>query len=216
MYIEKVASLQSTFLHVFSIRLLMDHAIKYHRWKKLKCRCATLCCHCINKSRVPVMCMDLNWWPVVWPIWSSHPYCHKLHCKEDPVYVFPEMKLRGLVPNFHVCVSVSDLYIPSIGPPILLQKIKGQIVGIVYKSRTDIWMWKLGTRPRSFISGNIWFEFSVPCLCSVHQKGVIMVYLSPANFSLILLTELGYWVAAVWLRVKISCGNEKTERKYIQ
>ncbi len=25
----------------------------------------------------------------------------------------PEMKLRGLVPNFHIHVSVSDLYIPE-------------------------------------------------------------------------------------------------------
>jgi hypothetical protein len=31
------------------------------------------------------------------------------HCKEDPIYVFPEMKLRGLVPNFHI--HVSNLYI---------------------------------------------------------------------------------------------------------
>ncbi len=27
------------------------------------------------------------------------------------------MKLRGLVPNFYIHVSVSDLYIPMIGPP---------------------------------------------------------------------------------------------------
>jgi hypothetical protein len=39
------------------------------------------------------------------------------HCKEDPIYVFPEMKLRGLVPNSYIHVSVSDLYIPRIGPP---------------------------------------------------------------------------------------------------
>ncbi len=32
-----------------------------------------------------------------------------LHCKEDPIYVFPEMKLRGLIPNFHIHVSVSDI-----------------------------------------------------------------------------------------------------------
>ncbi len=31
------------------------------------------------------------------------------------------MKLRGLVPN-QIHVSVSDLYIPTIGPPILLQQ----------------------------------------------------------------------------------------------
>ena len=39
------------------------------------------------------------------------------------------MKLRGLVPNFHIHVSVSDLYIPTIGPPILLRKY-GTVVGI--------------------------------------------------------------------------------------
>ncbi len=38
-----------------------------------------------------------------------------------PIYVFPEMKLRGqkqnynvLSPNFHIHVSVNDLYIPRI------------------------------------------------------------------------------------------------------
>jgi hypothetical protein len=31
------------------------------------------------------------------------------------IYVFPEMKLRGLVPNSYIHVSVSDLYIPGIG-----------------------------------------------------------------------------------------------------
>jgi hypothetical protein len=31
-------------------------------------------------------------------------------------------KLRGLSPNFHIHVSVSDLYIPPIGLPILLQE----------------------------------------------------------------------------------------------
>jgi hypothetical protein len=34
------------------------------------------------------------------------------HRKEDPIYVFPKMKLLGLVPNFNILVSVSDLYIP--------------------------------------------------------------------------------------------------------
>jgi hypothetical protein len=37
-------------------------------------------------------------------------YCDA-HCKEDPIYVFPEMKLRGRVPNFHIHVSVSDFYV---------------------------------------------------------------------------------------------------------
>jgi hypothetical protein len=45
----------------------------------------------------------------------------QLHRKEDSNYVFPEIKLRGLVPSFHNHTPVSDLYIPRICPPILLQ-----------------------------------------------------------------------------------------------
>ncbi len=55
--------------------------------------------------------------------------CHRTatpHCKEDPIYVFPEMKLRGFVPNFHA------IYIPTIFP-YFRSKIGRPIVGI-YKS----------------------------------------------------------------------------------
>ena len=41
---------------------------------------------------------------------------------ENSSYVFPEKELRGLGPNFHIQVSVSDLYIPKIGPHIFLQQ----------------------------------------------------------------------------------------------
>ncbi len=44
------------------------------------------------------------------------------HCKEISIYVFPEKELRGLSPNVHIHVSVTDLYIPVIGPPIFLQQ----------------------------------------------------------------------------------------------
>ncbi len=54
-----------------------------------------------------------------------------------PIYVFPEMKPRGLAPNFHFHVSVSDLYIPTIGPPFS-SKIGGPIT---CKSLTETWMW---------------------------------------------------------------------------
>jgi hypothetical protein len=33
-----------------------------------------------------------------------------VHCSENPIYFFPEKELRGLSPNFHIRVSVSDLY----------------------------------------------------------------------------------------------------------
>jgi hypothetical protein len=45
------------------------------------------------------------------------------HCKEISIYVFPEKELRGRNPNFHIHVSVSDVYIYStIGPPIFVQQ----------------------------------------------------------------------------------------------
>jgi hypothetical protein len=47
---------------------------------------------------------------------SGHMCGKKLHCKEISIYVFPEKEA-----NFHIRVSVSDLYIPKIGPPIFLQ-----------------------------------------------------------------------------------------------
>jgi hypothetical protein len=38
--------------------------------------------------------------------------------------ILPEKEYRGLSPNFHTHASVSDLYIPSIGLPILLEHVK--------------------------------------------------------------------------------------------
>ncbi len=48
----------------------------------------------------------------------------------------------------HSCIYERFIY-PPIAPPILLYWVCGSIVGI-YKSLTDTWMWKLGTRPRCF------------------------------------------------------------------
>ncbi len=33
-----------------------------------------------------------------------------LHCNENPISVSPEKELRRLSPNFHIHVSVSDVY----------------------------------------------------------------------------------------------------------
>ncbi len=57
---------------------------------------------------------------------------HRKHTKQ----IFPEMKLRGLVPNFYIHVFVSELYIPTIGPLFCCSKIGRPIVGI-YKSLTN-------------------------------------------------------------------------------
>jgi hypothetical protein len=55
-------------------------------------------------------------------IHHEHQTLTVLHCTENPIYVFPEMKRRGLVPNSSIQVAVSDLYIPRIGLPIWLQQ----------------------------------------------------------------------------------------------
>ncbi len=61
---------------------------------------------------------------------------------ENSKHIFLEKELRGHSPNFHIHVSVSDLYNPTtIDLPIL--NICGPIMGID-KSLTDKWMWKLG------------------------------------------------------------------------
>jgi hypothetical protein len=47
------------------------------------------------------------------------------------IYVFPEKALRGLSPSFHIHVSVSELYIPMLGRPVLLEVICRLILGIL-------------------------------------------------------------------------------------
>jgi hypothetical protein len=46
------------------------------------------------------------------------------YCTENWKKLFPEKQLRGLSPNFYTLISVSDLYIPTIGLSILLQQIR--------------------------------------------------------------------------------------------
>ncbi len=50
--------------------------------------------------------------------------------------IFPEKEYRVLSPNFHIHVSVRELYIPTMCLPFLLEEICGPILGI-YKSLTD-------------------------------------------------------------------------------
>jgi hypothetical protein len=50
-------------------------------------------------------------------ITASNICTHTLY--QNSKQIFPEMELRGLVPYFYIHVSVSDLNITTIGPPIL-------------------------------------------------------------------------------------------------
>ncbi len=55
---------------------------------------------------------------------------------ENLKQIFPEKEYRGLSPNFHIHVSVSELYIPTMGLPVFLEEICRLILGI-YKSLKD-------------------------------------------------------------------------------
>jgi hypothetical protein len=55
---------------------------------------------------------------------------------ENLKQTFPEKEYRGLSPNFQIHVSVSEIYIPTIGLPVLLEEIYRLILGI-YKSLKD-------------------------------------------------------------------------------
>ncbi|MFN9909377.1 MAG: hypothetical protein ACK56F_25215, partial [bacterium] len=50
--------------------------------------------------------------------------------------IFPEKEYRGLSPNFHIHASVSDLYIPTIGLPILLEEYVDRPWDYINRSQT--------------------------------------------------------------------------------
>ena len=97
-----------------------------------------------------------------------------MHCNGNSFYIFLFWELRGLSPNFHIHVSVSNLYIPRICPHISSSRKGRTFVGI-YNSLTDTWMWKLGLRFRYSFSGNINFKVSAFCLCSVASGSKFLV-----------------------------------------
>ncbi len=65
-----------------------------------------------------------------------HVYTLQRQNTEFLKQIFPEKEYRGLGPNFHIHASVSDLYISTIGLPILLEEICRPNLGL-YKSLTD-------------------------------------------------------------------------------
>ncbi len=61
-------------------------------------------------------------------------YYHALQRQyaENLKQIFPEKEYRGISPNFHIHVSVSELYIPTMG----LEEICGPILEILNRSQT--------------------------------------------------------------------------------
>jgi hypothetical protein len=87
------------------------------------------------------------------------------HNTENSKQIFPEKELRDINPNSYIHVSVSDLCIPMIGLPILLQEIGGPIVEI-YRSITGTWMWKNGNEAAQFL----FWEYKDSLQCSTNTN----------------------------------------------
>ncbi len=75
------------------------------------------------------------------------------HGTKNPIYVFPERKLRGFILNSYNHVSVINLYIPRVGLSIWLQQNRQTDLGNIEIS--DRYMnVELGDRTLQFCFGN--------------------------------------------------------------
>ncbi len=81
-------------------------------------------------------------------VWFQFMFSQKWNCKAS---LFLKQNYNGLSPNFHFHVYLLAIYMFS-GSVCLF--CCGRLILGIYQSLTDTWMKELGTRPRSFISGN--------------------------------------------------------------
>jgi hypothetical protein len=97
------------------------------------------------------------------------------HCNENPIYVFPEKKLHGLSPNFHIHASVSDFYIHRIGPCIFScsrigRQIPGNTVHTVYINCSQTYALEIGTEAAQFLLLGIFVSNFRYCVFAVQSN----------------------------------------------
>jgi hypothetical protein len=76
-----------------------------------------------NNVKDPALQMKGRWESNI-NVWFRFMYSQKWTCVAS---IIPKQNYNVLSPNFQLHVSVSDLYIPSLGLPILLQTDPGNV-----------------------------------------------------------------------------------------
>ena len=78
---------------------------------------------------------------------QTFPYTAKIKYRKFETNI-PRKGIWGLSPNFHIHVSLIDLFIPTIGLPLLLEEICGPILGLYIAHRyMNV---KIGTEAEQF------------------------------------------------------------------
>jgi hypothetical protein len=95
-----------------------------------------------------------------------------VHCTENSKQIFPEMKLRGLVPNFDIhALWAIYIFTRSV---CLFCCIAFDDQSLEYINRSQLHEWRNWKRGHAvyfweylLISGSFCFEFPVQCICNV-------------------------------------------------
>jgi hypothetical protein len=130
-----------------------------------------LVCFCFLISYVTMKMLTFN---------STQP-----HCNKNPIYVFPENELSGLSPNFHIHAIYMYIFPGSVHLFFLQQNRQTDHRNkLIAHWQMNVWMGKLGPRPCNSFSGNVYFEFSVLCLCSAASIQIdYKMYVEPQSIS---------------------------------